>query len=242
MRKVFNLVVLMVLCIVSEPAIVAAQEVVEEEGMTFIQLLLAGGPVMYPLFLCSVVAIALIIYFAFSLREKRMLSPSLISYVESALSKGDIDGAITSCKNSKSEVASILLSGLEANDRPVEKIREIMERKGALILRDIRRNIEYLNIIGVVAPMLGLLGTVMGMIVSFNIIAFKAGLGNPKLLAGGISQALVTTATGLPIGILAMSFYIYFRERLGRITDLTAGTGEKFIDLVEIAKSEKKNF
>ncbi len=242
MRKVFNFVLLMVLCVISKPTIVGAQEVAEEEGMTFIQLLLSGGPVMYPLFLCSVVAIALIIYFAFSLRETRMISSQLISDVKSALSKGDINEAITSCKNSKSEIASILLDGLEANDQPMEKIREIMERKGALTLGNVRRSIEYLNIIGVIAPMLGLLGTVMGMIVSFNIIAFKAGLGNPKLLAGGISQALVTTATGLPIGILALSFYIHFRERLGRITDLTADTAEKFIDLLETTKNKKKDF
>lgn len=242
MRKVFDFVVLMVLCVIGEPTIVGAQEVAEEKGMTFIQLLFAGGPVMYPLFLCSVIAIALIIYFAVSLREKRMLSPPLISYVESALSEGNINEAITSCKNSKSEIASILLEGLEANDQPMEKIREKMERKGSLTLGNTRRSIEYLNIIGVIAPMLGLLGTVMGMIVSFNVIAFKAGLGNPKLLAGGISQALVTTATGLPIGILALSFYIHFRERLGRITDLTADTGEKFIDLLETAKNKKKNF
>jgi len=239
MRKVFSLVVLMVLCVVSEPAIVGAQEVAEEKGMTFMQLLLAGGPVMVPLFLCSVIAIALIIYFAFTLREKRIFFPPFISYLESALSEGKVNEVIASCKKSKREIASILLDGLEANDQSVEKIRERMERKGTLIFGNIRRSLEYLNIIGVVAPMLGLLGTVSGMIVCFNTIAFKAGLGNPKLLASGISQALVTTATGLPIGILALSFYVYFREKMGSINELAADRAEKFIDLLESTKNKK---
>ena len=239
MRKVCNFIIFLFLCIFSEPAILSAQEEVEEKGMTLIELLRAGGPVMIPLLLCSVVAIALIIYFLFSLRERRIFPRRFISDVESTISQGNVTEAITICKKSKRMIASILLAGLELNNRSIEKIREKMERKGALVFGDIRKNIEYLNMIGVIAPMLGLLGTVTGMIVCFNNIAFKAGIGNPKLLAGGISQALVTTATGLPIGILALCFYIYYREKMTKVTTLMGDVGEKFIDLLEDTKNKK---
>lgn len=232
MRKVFRFG-LFLLFIAGQPAIVAAQEEVAEKGMTFVQLLAAGGPVMVPLFICSILAVTFIVYFAFTLREKKIFFAPFISQLESSISKGDINKAINDCKRSKKQVAAFLLGGLEINDQPVEEIRDEMERKGVLIFRDLRNNIEYLSIVGVIAPMLGLLGTVTGMIACFNTIAFKAGLGNPKMLAGGISQALVTTATGLPIGIFALAFYMYFRGKIGRISVLMGDLGERFIKLLK---------
>lgn len=234
---------LFLLLIVGLAVIVGAQETAapgaEEEGMTFLGLMIAGGPVMIPLFLCSVVVIALGFYFTFSLRKKKIFFAPFIEHVKSAINKGDLDQALTSCKKSQREVASIFRSGLEVSDQPIEKVREKMEYEGSVILGGIRKNIEYLNIIGITAPMLGLLGTVAGMISCFNTIAFKAGLGNPKLLAGGISQALITTATGLPIGIAAFFLYIYFREKMGHITTLMGGLGEDIIGLIEAAKNKK---
>jgi|GEM_PF-2064265 len=220
---------------------VTEEELSEEarRGMTLTQFFIAGGIAMWPLLACSVLVLTLGIYFAFSLRERRLFPEALWVNVNKAFSEGDIGKSLEYCKKHQGKLTPIYTVMLEEymKNQPIEKIREAGERMGALIIGDINRNIEYLNTIGVIAPMLGLFGTVTGMMRAFSVVAYKAGLGNPRLLAAGIWEAFITTATGLPIGIVAFILYIYFREKMGRIAILAANKGEELIDLIEKVKA-----
>jgi biopolymer transport protein ExbB len=224
-------------------ASVTEEELSEEarKGMTITQFFIAGGIAMWPLLLCSILVLTFGIYFAFSLREKKLFPDVLWSNITKALSEGDIGKALEYCKRHQGRLTPIYTVMIEESikNQPIEKIREAGERKGALVIGDINRNIEYLNTIGVIAPMLGLFGTVTGMMKAFSVVAYKAGLGNPRLLAAGIWEAFITTATGLPIGIVAFVLYIYFREKMGRVAIIAADKGEELINLIEKARGGK---
>lgn len=193
---------------------------------TFLQLLKQGGLLMFPLGLLSVAMIGLAVYGFMIVPEKKMLTPELVPQLQDALNNLRMDDAVTICNSNPSLLSNILNAGLQRISDgilDVPSMEKAMEEAAVEETASGLKTINYLSIIAQIAPMLGLLGTVSGMIGAFDKIG-AGGMGKPEVLAGDIGEAMVTTATGLIIGIPAMFLYFYLKSRynsnvarLGRI-------------------------
>jgi biopolymer transport protein ExbB len=178
----------------------------------------SGGPLMWPIALCSVVALAYIVERAIRLRERELGSQSYGRSILDALAAGGPARALETCEREPRPLGRILLTGLKRADRPLLEREKAVEDAGARELARMNARLRPLAVVSVLAPLLGFLGTVFGMIQAFINIAMKQGLGRPELLASGISQALVTTAAGLCVAIPAQAAFFWFRARIERFT------------------------
>lgn len=175
-----------------------------------------GGPVMYPLLAMSFFGLAWVIHCLLALRSSQILPQKFMDTLSTYLSQGDLKGAGAACERSASAFGRVVLAGLRKLGEAPEKIREAVAGAGSREVAHMHQKIAYLANIGTIAPMLGLLGTVTGMVMGFNVIA--SGEVRHYLLAAAIAQALITTVVGLCIGIPAMLVYYYLRARLLRLT------------------------
>ena len=174
-----------------------------------------GGLIMFPLALLSVAMIALAIYGFIITPESKMLTPALVPGIQEALDNVRLEEAATICNSNPSLLTNILNAGLQRISDgvlDVQSMEKAMEEASVEETSAGLKMISYLSIVAQIAPMLGLLGTVSGMIKAFDKIG-KGGMGKPELLAGNIGEAMVTTATGLIVGIPAMFLYFYLKGR-----------------------------
>ena len=171
-----------------------------------------GGPIMVPLILCSIIVLAIVIERAFSLRKKKVLVPEIISVIETIKKPEDIHLAISICQKNEGAFANIVQLGLENKDLPNEELKELITDQGRQEARSFEKGLGVIETIAGIAPLLGLLGTVTGMIKVFTVIS-EQGLGQTQALSGGISEALITTVVGLSIGIPSLVLYNYFTEK-----------------------------
>ncbi|SDU23410.1 biopolymer transport protein ExbB [Verrucomicrobium sp. GAS474] len=182
------------------------------------ELLKAGGLVMMPLFLASIAAVFLIGYYFFTLRRKAITQDELENRIDAYLADEDLSGLAAYLKDRPEALAEVLSKVLEftyrRKDADPDAIAAIAESEGARIAAMLNQRVVYLLDIGVLSPMLGLFGTVVGILRSFGTIATEALTMRTMMLAGGVSQALVATAAGLIVGIASMFFYSYFRGRV----------------------------
>ncbi len=179
-----------------------------------------GGWMMYPLILSSVLAVAIILERFWSLRRKRILIPQIIAVIDQIKTPEDFALARSISEKFDGPFSRIVVTCIDNRDLPLDELRAMVEDEGRQQVRTLNRGLPMLETIAGVAPLLGLLGTVLGMIKVFNVIQ-TLGVGQAKALSGGISEALVTTATGLIIGIPALIFYNYFQSRAeGLILDI----------------------
>lgn len=192
--------------------------------MSLIEIFKAGGPIMWPLLLCSVVAVAIIVERLINLRASRVLDPSVIERITALAESGRTDRAIAVCREQPGIFSSIALAGLEISDNGEQAAKEAVEDAGRHETARLGRYLRALATIAAVSPLLGLLGTVTGMIEVFHTIAATGG-GQAAELSSGISQALITTATGLLIAIPTLVAHNYFDGRAeGLVSDLERAT------------------
>lgn len=177
-----------------------------------VELFQKGGPLMWPLLLCSVLMLAAILERSYAFLTAGRDIDSLVQDVQAAVEKGDYDSALARCRQVGGPVAAVLAAGLEAADQSREEMRERMEAAGGAELASLERYLTVLSTVANVAPLLGFLGTVWGMIIAFEAIAAQ-GMGDPAVVATGISQALITTAAGLAIAVPSFFFYNVFTGR-----------------------------
>ncbi|MFO7871161.1 MAG: MotA/TolQ/ExbB proton channel family protein [Kiritimatiellia bacterium] len=199
------------------PAAVFAAEGAGKEGLitgsNLLDTFMRGGPMMWPILLCSVIALAMVFERAVTLRAGAVFPRDLLKRVEDSVAGDRIEEARNLCRKDKSPLASLMYSCLSRSDAPGFEMETALEEAGSRILYDLRRNSRPLGIIGDIAPLLGLMGTVMGMIKAFEVVARTGALGRAQLLAEGIGEALLTTAFGLAVGIPSIIFYQYFRGK-----------------------------
>jgi biopolymer transport protein ExbB len=176
-------------------------------------ILVKGGPVMIPLAILSVMGLAVVIEKFFSLRAQNVLQREIISCVESVKTPADIPMAIKICQRHDTPFANIICTGLETAGSPLIVIRQAMEDVGRREIARLSRFMVVLETVAAAGPLLGLLGTVFGMIKVFSVISI-AGVGHAGLLAGGIAEALITTAAGLTIGVPALIAFNFFDARV----------------------------
>ncbi len=186
---------------------------------SFAKLLNKGGPVMYPLYALSFVGVCLIFYYLFTLRIDLLAPKDFITKAESALYEKDYELLEGLCKNNSNMLSNIIEDGvtLAKKSKKYTIIRGIIEDEGARQSSLLWQRIHYLYDIAVIAPMLGLLGTVIGMMRSFIGLQTESAIPQQTQITSGISMALITTAAGLVIGIVAMIIHSYFRGRLTRL-------------------------
>lgn len=186
-----------------------------EQTISLGDLIMQGGWAMYPLGIFSLALFYFIIRNVLIFRENNLLRPDLKDEIESLMRNRDISGIRNLCANNDSLITTVLDAGMERVSEEhlfdSQYVMEAVEEMGNEQLVTFMKSINYLSIIGGTAPMLGLLGTVSGMIKSFSIIS-QGGMGDPSKLAGSIGEALVTTATGLVIAIPAMIAYFVFKN------------------------------
>lgn len=198
-----------------------AAQSVESQSMDWHQIIEAGGWLMYVLGAMSVAGFALIIYFVGVLRREQLIPQRLLDNVRGLIREGRTVEASNACRNDSSALAAILGSALDyvlrANRTDVGLLREIIEGEGGRQATMIQNQTQYLLDLAVIAPMVGLLGTVMGMLKAFNAVALDLAKAKPMLLAQGVSQALITTVAGLFVAIPAMMAYAYFRGRASKL-------------------------
>ncbi len=200
-----------------------------------LELIKAGGFLMVPIILCSIIATAIIIERFWSLQTKRIAPKHLIAQIWHWLKNNQLDAEHINTLRSGSPLGRILAAGLINAHHSREIMKESIEDSGRHVLHELERFLNTLGTIASIGPLLGLLGTVFGTIQVFTAMKL-GGAGNPAAMAGGIAQALVTTATGMSVAIPSLIFYRYFR---GRINELVVAMEQEAIKLIEMMQGSR---
>lgn len=207
-------------------------------GEAVLELVLSGGWLMAPIVLCSIAAMAIVAERLWVLQRGRIAPEGLAAKVWEWARDSELTDERMRTLRRESPLGRILASGLASRDLDREIMKETIEDVGRQVVHDLERYLNMLGTIAAVTPLLGLLGTVIGMIKVFGVITAQ-GVGDPGVLAGGISEALVTTAAGLTVAIPSLLFYRYFR---GRVDDLVLTMEQEARRLVEALHDMQVNW
>lgn len=200
------------------------------------ELIKAGGLAMWPLMLFSVAALAIIGERFWSLQRKYVCPPNLIPQVQQWLERDELDKARIDLVRQSSPLGRVVAAGLVNRHHDRQIIKEAVEDAGRHVSPELERYLRTLGTIASIAPFLGLLGTVLGMIEMFSGISTR-GVGDPSIVAGGISQALIATATGLAVAIPSVMFYRYFR---GKVSELLLDMEQEALRFIEILQGQRE--
>ena len=200
------------------------------------ELVTAGGWLMVPIMLCSVVALAIIGERFWVLKQEKVLPTNLVAQVWQMHQQRELDQERIKSLRDSSPLGRILAAGLINMHHEREVMKEAIEETGRQVVLELERFLNTLGTIASITPLLGLLGTVIGMIKVFTAITAH-GVGNPTILAGGISEALITTAAGLSVAIPSLMFYRYFR---GKVDALVLKMEEESLKMVEVIHGERE--
>jgi biopolymer transport protein ExbB len=200
-----------------------------------LELVKAGGWLMLPIIACSVIALAIIVERLWSLQVRRVLPKHLVAQVWRWEKIHQLNDERLRELQASSPLGSILAAGIANRHQNREVMKESIEDTGRHIVHELERYLNSLGTIAAITPLLGLLGTVIGMIKVFATITTQ-GVGNPGALAGGISEALLTTAAGMSVAIPTLMFYRYFR---GRVRMLVLKMEQEALVMVEIMHGQR---
>lgn len=194
-----------------------------------------GGPLMYPIALCSFALVVFVLERGIALRRGRVIPRPFVRRFLEQLAAGqlDRDKALALCAENRSPVAEVFAAAVKKWGRTSVEVEQAILDAGERVNNQLRRYLRLMSGISQVAPLLGLLGTVLGMIVSFNgISASTDAAGQRALLAGGIAQALITTAAGMVVAIPALTAYLYFVGRVDRLIMEIDALGQRIVELI----------
>jgi len=192
--------------------------------------MLLGGPVMWPIALCSIALVAWAIHCFLTVRYGKLIPQELVDGISWRLVDGNLDGVTELCNSRNCLLTRVLLPGLRNLDAGPDRVHELIQSAGSREVAHLRAKIGWLMTIGTISPMLGLLGTVLGMVMAFNVIAWEGA--KYVLLAGAIAQALLTTVFGLVVGIPAVALYFYFKSRVLKVAASLETICEGFSKLI----------
>ncbi len=198
-----------------------------------LEIIKAGGWLMWPILLCSVFGFSIVMERLWSLQKRRVLPSHLRAQVWSWLTNDKLTKANIKAMREGSPLGRMLAAGLVNRHKPREIMKESIEDTGRQVVHELDRYLNTLGTIAAITPLLGLLGTVVGLMKVFTAITTH-GTGDPTVLAGGISEALITTVAGLSVAIPALIAYRYFR---GKVDDLVVHMEEEAIKLVEAVEN-----
>ena len=196
------------------------------------EIVRAGGPLMWPIILCSIGAAAIILERLWTLQDKRVVPPDLTQKVRQLIEANQINDKVIEALRQNSALGQLLAAALANRHRSREVIMERLEDSGRHIVHELERFLSTLGTIAGVSPLLGLLGTVTGIIKSFNAIQ-AGGMGDPRALSGGIAEALIATAAGLCVAIPALIGYRFLRSKIERIAVEMEKNAMRVVDAIE---------
>ena len=201
-----------------------------------VDILVSGGPVMIPLGILSMVALAIIIERLWMLRSRNFLQPATVQTLSGLLASNKYRGAVDYCRRHPGPFTGLVTALVENRQAPYDELKQILEDTGRLELMGLQRGLQALATIVAGAPLLGLLGTVIGMIKIFAVVA-TAGSSITEQLSSGISQALITTATGLVIAIPALFTHSYLEAKaVGILSEIEA----QILDFLHLVREHEK--
>ena len=200
------------------------------------ELISSGGWLMVPIILCSVISVAIIIERLWTLKKDNVAPADLVVDLEHLLEQHQLTEASLEELEHSSYLGRILVAGLCVPNQTPAEIRRSIEEAGRHVVHELEKYLNALGTIAAITPLLGLLGTVIGMIKVFAAIT-AVGVGNPQILAGGISEALITTAAGLSVGIPSLMFHRYFK---GKINELTVDMEQHALRLLNLMVGSRK--
>ena len=198
--------------------------------MTLWAVIASGGVSIIVLGLVSIAAVASVIYHFKYVTFEKLVPRDFTENLMALLEKKEYDKAISVCRQQENMISAIALNGLKKMSRGKGAVEQAIQYEGKKRIEQLWQNLSYLGDIAVVAPMLGLLGTIFGMIDAFNF--FKAGTVHPGILTQGLAKAMINTAFGLIIAVPALVFYSYFRGRVSAITTAAETTSSEIIQTV----------
>lgn len=201
--------------------------------MNLLEIFLKGGFIMWPILLSSIIGLAVSIDRFLMLRKAKINVPAFMVRIRGFIKKKDISGAISYCMQEKSPVANIVRKGLKKYKYGHDRVKDAIENAGSQEVSKLEKGLSVLASVAGIAPLLGFLGTVTGMIQAFMTIQDLAGAANPSDLAGGIWEALITTAFGLIIGIPALALYNYFLSAVKKLVGEMETVANDVIDVIQ---------
>jgi len=204
-----------------------------DQSISMWSLVMAGGPLMIPLAICSVIAIYIFVERLLTVNKANLSSDAFMGRIKELVLKGDINGAKVLCAQYDTPVARMIEKGVARIGSPLKTIEASIENVGKIEVFRLEKNLSVLATIAGAAPMIGFLGTVIGMVSAFIAIAQEEGSVSPKLLADGIYTAMVTTVAGLVVGIIAYLAYNYLVTRVSKIIHKMEYSSIEFIDLLQ---------
>lgn len=211
----------------------SAQPLTDSESLNMLELLMQGGILMIPLFLMSILVIYVVVERYAVLGKATTGVDSFLQHIRSMLTARDRNGAIQYCDQVNKPISRILKQGIRKLGRPIADIEGAILNAGKKEIFILEKRMNWLATIAGVAPLVGFLGTVTGMIDAFREIQNLQGNANPSALAGGIWEALITTAVGLVIGIIAYAFYNFLLAKINRMVHELENASAEFIDLLQ---------
>lgn len=219
---------------VSESSIAPATTPVSTTIGRVLNAVSGAGPMMIPIMGCSVLLLMFVLERAISLRRRRVIPRHFVKLFLNELDEGQLqpEEALELCEENRSPISEVFAAAVKKWNRPSVEIEQTVIDAGERVANGLRRYLRLFNGIATISPLLGLLGTVLGMIRAFNEIASSDAMGRPELLADGISQALLTTAGGLSVAIPAFIAYMYFTSRVDRLIIEIDGLGQDVVSSI----------
>lgn len=211
----------------------AVESVEPDQAISFWSLVLAGGPLMVPLALCSIIAVYIFVERLRTINRANVSSDAFMGKIKELVVKGDISGAKILCSQHDTPIARMIEKGVARIGSPLKNIEASIENVGKIEVFRLEKNLSVLATIAGAGPMIGFLGTVVGMVSAFIAIAQEEGSVSPKLLADGIYTAMITTVAGLVVGILAYLGYNYLVTRVSKVVHKMEYSSIEFIDLLQ---------
>jgi biopolymer transport protein ExbB len=204
-----------------------------EQAISIWELTLAGGPLMIPLAICSIIAVYIFVERFRTINKANVSSDAFMGRIKELVLRGDINGAKILCSQHDTPVARMIEKGVTRIGSPLKNIEASIENVAKIEVFRLEKNLSVLATIAGAAPMIGFLGTVVGMVSAFIAIAQEEGSVSPKLLADGIYTAMITTVAGLVVGIIAYLGYNYLVTRVSKVVHKMEYSSIEFIDLLQ---------
>lgn len=204
-----------------------------DEALSVIDLAIKGGFMMIPILLCSFIAIYVFVERILTINKANQSPDAFIGRIKEMVLRGDINGAKLLCNQFDSPIARMIEKGVARIGSPLKNIEASIENVAKIELFKLEKNLSILATVSGSAPMMGFLGTVIGMVQAFIAIAQEEGSVSPKLLSSGIYTAMITTVAGLIVGILAYLAYNYLVTRVSKVVHKMEYSSIEFIDLLQ---------
>lgn len=224
--------------IVADTAATAKGAVPQQQTLSLLDLIMKGGWVMYPLAVLSIISVYLIVERYITISRASKVDPGFMSNIKRMLLDGKTDAALSLCRSTNTPISRLLEKGIKRLGKPVKEIESAVENTGKLEIYKLEKNLSYLGIIAGIAPMFGFVGTISGVIrIFYNIsLADNISIG---LIAGGLYEKMITSATGLVVGIIAHIGFHYLNTMIDRVSFQLESTTVEFIDLIQEPTNEK---